>query len=282
MISTDMEGASGVVDYEHVFPGNILYQEARRWLTHDINAAVQGCKDAGAEEIVVTDAHSMRPNVVFEDLHPEAQLVVGGTRSDRPQLVMGSLDESYDVALLVGLHAAAHYPGGIISHSYHLPTNFWEVRINGTAVGEPEIATALAGSMGVPCGLITGDDVTVSEYLKIQPDVESVIVKWALDRTAARCLSLAKTGELIREGAKRAVERAQAGELSPWTFEPPLTLEITCANYGLANKLSGVPSAQRLANRVVGISSDSFAGLYRGLLVFCYLAAGSREPSSAD
>lgn len=282
MISTDIEGVSGVVDFEQIFPGHILYEEARRFLTHDINAAVQGCVDAGADEIVVTDPHAMRMNVVFADLHPEAQLISGGTTADRPLLVMESLDESYDLALLVGMHAAAHYPGGILSHSYHLPANFFEVRINDRPVGEPEIATALAGAFGVPCGLITGDNVTVAEYLKIQPNVESVIVKWALDRTAARCLSLQKTGELIRAGARRAVERATAGAFHPWTIDPPLVLEVTCANYGLANKLSGVPGAERLDNRVVGFSAASYVELYRGLMTFTYMTLTSLEPGGLD
>lgn len=279
MISTDMEGVSGVVDYEHVFPGNVLYEEARHWFTADVNAAVQGALDGGATEIVVTDAHSMRPNLVYSELHPAADYIVGGRGADRPMLVMESMDESYDLALLVGMHAAAHYDGGIISHSYHLPTNFWEVRINDMPVGEPEIATALAGSFGVPCGLITGDDVTVNEYRKIVPNAESVIVKWALDRTAARCLSLEKTGKLIRAGAKRALERAAEKEFKPWTFEAPYTLEITCSNFGLANKLTGVPGAFRVDRRVIGFTADSYTKLYRALMIFTYLTLTSLDPA---
>jgi D-amino peptidase len=278
MISTDIEGASGVVDFEQIFPGNVLYEEARHFLTRDVNAAVEGCIDGGATEIVVVDAHALRMNIVYTELHPEAQLIAGGNTADRPLLVMESLDESYDLALLVGFHAAAHYPGGILSHSYHLPANFFEVRINDVPVGEPEIATALAGSFGVPCGLITGDDVTIAEYSRVVPNVEGVVVKWAIDRTAARCLSLEKTGPLIRAGARRALERMAAGELTPWTFDPPLNLEITCANYGLANKLSGVPGAERVDRRVVGFRSDSYQKLYRALMTFVYLTLTSLEP----
>ncbi|HEX4011631.1 MAG TPA: M55 family metallopeptidase [Solirubrobacteraceae bacterium] len=280
MLSTDIEGVSGVVDHEQIFPGNPLYEEARRWLTHDINAAVEGCLEGGATEVIVTDAHAMRMNVAFEELHPEAQLIVGGSTAHRPQLVMESMDSSFDLALLIGMHAAAHYPGGILSHSYHLPANFFEVRINDMPVGEPEIATALAGAVGVPCGLITGDDVTVNEYLKLRPETEGVIVKWALDRTAARCLTLPKTAELIRAGAKRAVERAAAGEFSPWTFEPPLLLSITCANYGLANKLAGMPGSERLDRRVVGFRTDSFLELYRALITYAYLTLTAIEKLS--
>jgi D-amino peptidase len=279
MISTDMEGISGVVDFDQVFPGKVYYEEARRFFTHDVNAAVEGALAGGATEIVVTDTHALQLNVVLEDLHPEAQIIIGGHGSHRPLLVMESLDESYDLALLVGMHAAAHYPGGVISHSYHLPANFWEIRINDTAVGEPEISAALAGSFGIPCGLITGDDVVVAEFKKVVPQAEGVVVKWAVDRTAARCLPLAKTGELIRAGAQKAVERCSAGELKPWTFEPPLLLEITCANYGLANKLSGMPGTERLDRRVVGFRTDSYLELYKALLTYTYLTLTALEPA---
>jgi D-aminopeptidase len=79
----------------------------------------------------------------------------------------------------------------------------------------------------------------------------------ALDCTAARCRSLAKTGEVIRAGAKKAVERAAAGDFSPLTFDAPLLPGITCASYGLANKLGGVPGADRLDRPGVKFCSES-------------------------
>lgn len=281
MISTDMEGASGVVAFEQINAGASEFERARRFFTHDINAAVQGCVDAEATEIVVVDPHNLQLNLLFEDLHPEAQLIMGSHISHRPLLVMESLDSSYDIVLLVGFHAAAHYPGGVLSHSYFLPANFFEIRINDQPVGEPEIAAALAGAVGIPCGLVTGDDVTVAETLKFLPDIESVIVKWALDRYAARCLPLAKTGEMIRAAARRACERARNGEFKPWTIDPPLTLEIVCSNYGLANKLAAVPKAERVDRRVVGFRSDSFFELYEALLTFCYVTMTAGEATGA-
>src|SRR5690349_17419666 len=113
MLSTDIEGVSGVADHEQIFPGSPLYAEARRWLTHDVNAAVEGCLAGGATEVVVVDTHAMRLNVLFDELHSEAQLVFGGSRAYRPQLAMEAMDSSFDLALLIGMHAGAHYPGGI-------------------------------------------------------------------------------------------------------------------------------------------------------------------------
>jgi len=279
MISTDMEGISGIVGFEQVMANGSHFQEARDYFTHDVNAAVQGCVDAGADEVLVTDNHAFQINLRYAELHPAAQLIVGGGIAHRRALVMEGLDESFDVALLVGYHAAAHYEGGIISHSYFLPAQFFELRINGVPVGETEIGAALAGAHGVPCGMISGDDVTIAEAVRFLPKIETVVVKWALDRYAARCLSLEKTGELIHDAAQRACERARAGEFEPWTFEPPLTLEIVCSNYGLANKLASVPGAEPTNRRVVAFQSDSYLKLYEALLTFCYVTVTGFEPA---
>jgi D-amino peptidase len=278
MISTDMEGISGIVDFSQTRTGAPDYERARRYFTHDVNAAVAGCVDAGATRVVISDPHAFQINYLLEELPPEAEIVQGGRIAHRPSLVMEGLDESFDVVLLVGFHAAAHYPGGIISHSYFLPSNFFEVRLNDQPVGEPEIGAALAGSFNVPCGLVTGDDVTVQEVGKVLPDIESVITKYAVDRTAARLLPLSRTGPAIREGAKRACDRAAAGDFTPYRLDPPITLEVTCANYGMANKLAAVPQAERVSNRVVGFRSESFTAVYEALLTFCYVALSSQDP----
>jgi D-amino peptidase len=276
-----MEGVSGVFDFEQINAGASEYQRARTWFTHDVNAAVQGCLAAGAEHILITDNHNFQLNYLYDDLPPEAEVVMGGHIAHRPLLVMEGLDESYDLALLVGYHAAAHYPGGVLSHSYFLPANFWEVRINGMPVGEPEIGAALAGSAGVPCGLMVADDVTCQETLKFLPGIETVVTKYALDRTAARLIAMAKTGPAIRAGAQRACERARQGDLKPWTFDLPVTLEVTVANFGLANRLGDVPGATRLAHRVVGYETPSFNEMYKMLLTWCYITMSSGEPTEA-
>jgi hypothetical protein len=47
------------------------------------------------------------------------------------------------------------------------------------------------------------------------------------------------------------VERAAAGAFTPFTFEPPITIQITCGDFGVTNRLQRVPGTQRLDNRVI-------------------------------
>jgi D-amino peptidase len=274
-ISTDIEGISGVVDLIQIRADGRDYERARKYFMADVNAAVQGALDAGAERVVVCDNHSAMVNTVYEDLHEAAEVVMGGPLAPGAPLVMRELTSDFDVVLLVGYHAAAHYPGGILSHSYTFPANFWEIQINGMGVGETEIGAALAGAIGVPCGMVSGDNVTIDQARAFLPDAEMVIVKWAIDRMAARCLSLTRSTALIREGARRAVERAQNGEFEPWTFEPPITMKLTCGDYGAAGRFATVPGTERIDNRVVSFTSDSYFEVYRALMTYSFLAMGS-------
>ena len=56
-ILVDMEGISGICLEAHTTGGTTEYEMARRWMTQDVNAAVQGALDGGATEVVVADGH---------------------------------------------------------------------------------------------------------------------------------------------------------------------------------------------------------------------------------
>ena len=52
-ISADIEGISGVVSKAHTTSEGYDYQRARMLMTQEVNAAILGALDAGAEEILV-------------------------------------------------------------------------------------------------------------------------------------------------------------------------------------------------------------------------------------
>src|SRR4029077_14781312 len=56
-ISADMEGITGVVSADQLSPASFEYQRAREWMTAEVAAAMQGAKDAGATEFVVSVSH---------------------------------------------------------------------------------------------------------------------------------------------------------------------------------------------------------------------------------
>ncbi|MBR7518137.1 M55 family metallopeptidase, partial [Mycobacterium tuberculosis] len=50
-ISADIEGVAGVVTPEQGQPGNPEYERARRLMTEEVNAAIEGALSGGATEV---------------------------------------------------------------------------------------------------------------------------------------------------------------------------------------------------------------------------------------
>ena len=47
-ISVDMEGIGGVAAYSQVMMKGVEYERARTWMTHEVNACIEGAASAGA------------------------------------------------------------------------------------------------------------------------------------------------------------------------------------------------------------------------------------------
>src|SRR6058998_1801339 len=85
---TDMEGVSGIFDTElQCLPyKSPRWEESRKLLTGEINAAVDGLFEGGAVEVVVWDGHSSGQNLSVSDIHPRARLLTGGAVSSTLEL----------------------------------------------------------------------------------------------------------------------------------------------------------------------------------------------------
>src|SRR6185369_165442 len=115
---------------------------------------------------------------------------------------------------------------GIMAHTVSYE-QFRAVRVGGKDCGEPEIFTIRSGELGVPVGLIAGDQVVCAQLRARAPWAEAVEVKRALSNVAGDVIPPARARALIRAGAQRAVERARRGELRPYRDEPaPYTIEV--------------------------------------------------------
>ena len=72
LIAVDMEGITGVTTWDQVTPGHAEYTRFRKLMTQDVNAAIRGACEAGADDIVVADGHSSGTNILLEELDPKA------------------------------------------------------------------------------------------------------------------------------------------------------------------------------------------------------------------
>jgi D-amino peptidase len=273
LISLDMEGVSGIVSRQETLPVGQFYQEARRWYTWDANAAIEGALAGGATEIVVIDPHHQL-NILWPELHPKAQLVRRDLISHTPLGSVEGLDETFDVVLFVGEHTRFGHERGVLSHTITRP--FAHVRVNGELADEVKLATAIAGHMGVPVGLVTGDDAICEETKAWLPQVETAVVKYAIDTYAAVCLSKEEAHDRIRQAAQRAMEKVPT--LKPFTFASPTELEVDLLSPPIAAKLTLLPGVERIGDLTVRYTSDNFDYVSRILRAMVFIAYKTRDP----
>ncbi|MCD6509211.1 MAG: M55 family metallopeptidase [Thermoprotei archaeon] len=75
-IMTDLDGASCVAGtWDDINPGGKEHGRARRFLTGDVNAAIQGAFEANANEVVVLDGHGAAFSILPEELDSRALLI---------------------------------------------------------------------------------------------------------------------------------------------------------------------------------------------------------------
>jgi D-amino peptidase len=253
LIAADMEGVSGVVAWEHVDPGHSEYARFRKLMTAEVNAAVRGACEGGAEAIVVADGHAFGRNVLVEELDPRAQLHTG---SPNPLGMVAGAAVDVDGALFIGYHARAGTENAILDHTWSSSrvANLW---LNGDLVGETGLNAALCGHFGVPVLMVSGDRAVCQEAAALLGNVETVAVKEATGRMAAHCLAPEVAQERIREAASRAVVRLRDSDTpEPLRLAAPVTLAIEFPKSDMAEKASFLPGAHREERRITYTAED--------------------------
>jgi D-amino peptidase len=222
---SDMEGVSGIVTWGQVNGGAPMYEEGRRLYTEEINAAVRGAKAAGATEIVAVDCHGAGQDWTFnsfipELLDPDCEWVAHHPWARYTEL----LEQGCDAVLLVGMHARAGTPDGVLCHTISTVTwrNLW---FNEDLVGEVGVNSALCGYYGCPVALVTGDEATIRESREILGDgFVEVAVKRGLTRYSARQIPPVRARQMIETGAKEALQNL--GRMKPYVPAQPTTITI--------------------------------------------------------
>jgi D-amino peptidase len=256
LISVDIEGISGIA--------NVSEMWARKAITDDTNAAIEGALAAGATEIVVTDSHGLtKDNILWDQLHPKASLIRGGPNT--ALYFLEGLDESTDAVFLVGWHDK---PGGrgLLAHCFFRHPF---IKINGRVVGEGQIAAGLAGTLGVPIALVTGDDVVCADLEEFLGDVETAVVKRAIDHNAAECFPAELARDRIRCAARRALERLS--DFRPYEFDTPIVLEFECVWHSHARLLARVPGTEFVEPHTVRFVCCDFREVFDMIILLRFM-----------
>jgi D-amino peptidase len=148
------------------------------------------------------------------------------------------LEAGCDAALLVGMHARANTPDGVLCHTISTTTwrNLW---FNDDLVGESGINAALCGHYGCPVLLVTGDEATCRETTELLgPGLTTVAVKRGLTRYSARQIPPVRARTMIEKGAKRALKNLSV--VRPYVPARPTTITVELGAVDKADEFRGL------------------------------------------
>ncbi|WP_406118346.1 M55 family metallopeptidase [Streptomyces anulatus] len=267
LISVDMEGVSGIVHSTETNPERYDYQRGRELMTADANAVIAGVLDADpTAEVLVADAHGTFRNLLPEQLDRRARLVRGKPRSLN---MLAGLDEETDAALFVGYHVRAGEGPGVLAHTMN--GEILDVRMAGRSLGEIGLNAAMAGHLGVPVVLLSGDDAACAEMNALVPAAVTVPVKEALGMAAAVTLHPEEARDRLRRAAADAVTRR--AEIQPLALTGTLNVEVDLASPHTIDLATLVPGVSRTGGaRTVAFTSPDYATAYRLILLLAQLA----------
>lgn len=246
LISCDMEGISGIVDWEQVTPGTDEWKRGRKLMAGDVNAAVNGAFEAGADAVTVSDAHWHARTLELEELDARAHLHSG---SPSPFSMLQGVDDEarYDGVAFVGYHAMAGAKKAVLCHTWS-DASVAAVWLNDLLVGEIGLNAATAGHYGVPVVATSGDNVACLEAQNLLgAELDVAVVKRGTGRYAAECLPLAEAREKICEAVARGVTRLKAGERKPYRVQTPVMLAVEFRFPHQADNAFLMPGTRRLS-----------------------------------
>jgi len=248
LIMTDLEGVAGVVSFEdQTGPESRYYEAAKKLLTAEVNAAVDGLVQSGVEEVLVIDGHGAG-GIQFEDLHPAARLFHG--RPWAPWARLTEIFKTYDACMMIGQHAMAGVPTSNLNHTQSSETVDY-YQLNGRKIGEMAQFALFCGALGVPMIFLSGEEDACREAQTFIPDIVTASVKQGLSRSSAISLSAPEARRRITAGVKQAIERHRNHPIPPLVWEGPYVLEVRYFSTSVADARAARPGAERVDPQTV-------------------------------
>ena len=276
LISIDMEGCAGVVHTDQTRRTGHDYSLARRWMTREANAAALGAFEAGAKRVVINDSHADMRNLLLDELSPRVEIISG---SLKPLSMAQGLELLRpDAMFMVGYHGGAGTQASVLDHTYYGAV-VAEVRLHppghstgdrGEWVDEAAVNALVAGELGVPVVLVTGDQAVTAHARERFPGVVTVQVKRSISRFSAESLHPEEACVRIRAGAIEALSARTV--VAPYVLGTPLGVTLTMVNTGFADAAEIVPGTVRLDARRVRFTASSAREMLRGIIAVTKIA----------
>ncbi len=259
LIAADMEGITGVVNWDQVDPAHAEYARFRRLMTQDVNAAIRGATAGGATEIIVTDGHAFGHNILIEELESNARLNSGNSS---PFSMVQGIGTDIQGVIFVGYHARAGAANAVLNHTWsrNRVQNVW---LNGQLVGEIGLNASVCGHYRVPVLMISGDQTACAEAASLLGKIEVVVVKQAYGRLSAECLPPPVTHSQIFRAAERVTRQLATGQTpSPLQQPTPIEISIQFNQSEMAETAARMPGADLLDDRRIRFTAPDMPSAY--------------------
>ena len=259
-ISADIEGTAITATREGCRPGEFEYERSRREMSAEVVAAAEGARAAGADLVVVKDAHGPGLNLLPEEMPEYVQLIRSWSRS--PEMMVEGLDESFDAALFVGYHNAAAEEGNSLSHTINGGV-VHRITVNGLPASEFLIYSWMAAWYGVPSVFLAGDRALCEVGKTLHPSLVTVPVKEDVGGRS-QGLNPALAHRLIRDGVERALRQDLTA--ARITLPEHFRVELTYKSHRDAYTKGFYPGAERVDAVTLAYEADDWYEVNRFLL----------------
>ena len=257
-ISADLEGVAGIVNWSEADIESSFSKYFTEQMTKEVNAACEAAIAAGAEDILIKDAHSTARNLDPSKLPEQVKILRGWTRD--PYSMMAGLDDSFDGVFFIGYHSAAGANGNPLAHTMNMQNEY--VKINGEIASEMLINAYTAASMGVPVLLATGDKMICEDALKINPHIKTVPVSEGIGNA-----SISIHPNVALKKIKEQVQAALSEDLGKYKIDLPESfhVEIAFREHYLARRGSFYPGAKQTGAKTVEYETNDYNEVLRFL-----------------
>lgn len=251
-ISADMEGITTTTLWDHceTLEKPALSSYHAQQMTNEVKAACEGAIAAGADYILVKDAHDSGTNIDIAQL-PECVEVIRNW-SGHPYSMVTGINPEFDACLFIGYHSAAGRDGNPLSHTMS-GAPLW-VKINGRKVSEFMLYSWAAAFEKVPTVFLAGDRMLCDDYRDLHPMLRTVAVKDGFGG-----MIKAMHPKVACDRIRTEVEAALRQDLSHalCTMPTDFEVEICYKEHKLATRRSFFPGYSKEDDNTIHMHTDS-------------------------
>lgn len=259
-LSADMEGTCGIVSWAETERNTPMdYTPFQKQMTLEVAAACRGALAAGAEEVLVKDAHDSARNIDPAGL-PRGIKMNRAWSGDLLSMMTGLDKDEYGAVFFTGYHAWASCPGNSLSHTMNTRND--HVTLNGVLCSEFLINAYTAGYFGVPVALVTGDKALCDFAKTLIPAITTVPV----NEGRGGCVTSLHPDEAVERIEAAAKEAVANAPLCKVPMPDHFHMEIDFFKHHMAYSKSFYPGAVLKDDKFVCFDTDDWYEMLR----FCH------------